>query len=474
MSSALSSFKFLAAAFLILLTALTLPHIAYVRAVTPASPGDYLVAESGANNLDDVTPAGGKTVIATGLNTPFGVAVDASRNYIVTEAVGNLVRISPDGGTTTYIKIGLNFPDGVAVDGAGNYIVTEHGTGVGSLDKITPAGTLTYIVSPGGLNHPWGVAIDASGNYIVAETGASNLDKISPAGVITVITTGLAAPEGVAIDASGNYAVTEFGTGKLDIITPAGGVTTIATPTEPVGVAVGISGEYIVAEYGTGNVVRFSPSGSGTATLLTGLSAPQLDAVMPYPSSSSVATATGTGTATLTLQTAPGVLSGGIQSFSAVSPSSLPAPPAGFTFPQGLFSFTLVGLSIGQTVTVTLTLPSPLPAAGFSYWKFHGGTWTQMPAGKATLDATGRVVTLTLTDGASPDDADASANGVIVDPGGPAAGVPAQPTHPLNVGGEMLPVNLMQVLGPWLAVMLVLSVVAVETLVLRGRKNRKH
>ena len=44
--------------------------------------------------------------------------------------------------------------------------------------------------------------------------------------------------------------------------------------------------------------------------------------------------------------------------------------------------------------------------------------------------------------------------------------------HPLNVGGEMIPVNLFQVLGPWIAVMLALTVVAVETLVIRRRKNR--
>jgi hypothetical protein len=112
---------------------------------------------------------------------------------------------------------------------------------------------------------------------------------------------------------------------------------------------------------------------------------------------------------------------GAFTSITATALSSVsPAPPAGLTFPDGLFSFTISGLRIGQTVTVTITLPSPLPSGSFSYWKFHSGIWQQVPAGQVSLDSTRTIITLTLTDGNSPDDADGSPNGVIVDPGGPA------------------------------------------------------
>ena len=46
--------------------------------------------------------------------------------------------------------------------------------------------------------------------------------------------------------------------------------------------------------------------------------------------------------------------------------------------------------------------------------------------------------------------------------------------HPLNVGGEMLPVNIPQVLAPWLVVMLASTVVAVETLVVRRKRSRHN
>ena len=111
---------------------------------------------------------------------------------------------------------------------------------------------------------------------------------------------------------------------------------------------------------------------------------------------------------------------GGFTSLTATAVSSVsPAPPAGLTFPAGLFSFTISGLQAGGTVTVTITLPAPLPAGSFSYWKFHGVLWQQMPAGKVSLDSTRTIITLQLTDGATPDDSDSVA-GQITDPGGPA------------------------------------------------------
>ena len=49
---------------------------------------------------------------------------------------------------------------------------------------------------------------------------------------------------------------------------------------------------------------------------------------------------------------------------------------------------------------------------------------------------------------------------------------PPPAVHPLNVGGEMLPVNMLRVVAPWIAAMLGLAVVAVETLVIKRRNNR--
>jgi hypothetical protein len=107
-----------------------------------------------------------------------------------------------------------------------------------------------------------------------------------------------------------------------------------------------------------------------------------------------------------------GVSAGTLSGLTAVAVDSIPIPPpvAAGTFPYGLFSFAVSGLSPGQTVTVTITLSSPLPAGTFSYWKFQAGAWTQFPS--ASLDPTRMIVTLTFIVPAG--------STSISDPGGPA------------------------------------------------------
>ena len=103
-------------------------------------------------------------------------------------------------------------------------------------------------------------------------------------------------------------------------------------------------------------------------------------------------------------------------------PKSPPNLPPGFSFPNGLFDFTLDAGAPGSTAIVTITYPSALPA-GTVYWKY-GRTannptahWYQF----AGAVISGKTVTLSITDNADGDDA-YTTPGVIADPGGP--GVP--------------------------------------------------
>jgi hypothetical protein len=112
-------------------------------------------------------------------------------------------------------------------------------------------------------------------------------------------------------------------------------------------------------------------------------------------------------------------------------------------FPDGLFSFTISGLSPGATVTVTVTLSSPLPAGSFSYWKFQSGAWSQFSS--ASLDSTRTIITLTFT---------ADASGTVTDPGGPVI-------VPPPVGGVVEPVNKLAVFAPYVALLGLVSAVTV-------------
>lgn len=126
-----------------------------------------------------------------------------------------------------------------------------------------------------------------------------------------------------------------------------------------------------------------------------------------------VSTSTGTGTAGFTSNT------GTITDLQAVDENSLPSEaqqtkPPGVTLPNGLFSFTIQGLTPGQTVTLYIQMPSPVPI-GSQYWKYQSGIgWFSLPIGSDDGDDK---ITITLTDGGI-GDSDLTANGVIVDPGG--------------------------------------------------------
>jgi hypothetical protein len=168
-------------------------------------------------------------------------------------------------------------------------------------------------------------------------------------------------------------------------------------------------------------------------------------------------TSTGTGPASFTPS------AGNITGFSAVAEGSLPAAAQAtkpINFPDGLFSFTITGLANGQTVTVTITLPPG--AAPTQYWKYgptlanHVDHWYQIPM---TIVGPPNVIRITLQDGGLGDD-DLTANGVIVDQGGPGN---------LGVGWETYPINKVRVLLPWIALFAAIMAGA-SLLVLRRRR----
>jgi hypothetical protein len=133
-------------------------------------------------------------------------------------------------------------------------------------------------------------------------------------------------------------------------------------------------------------------------------------------------TFTNTGTATATLTGG-----GPTCSFASASLVGPPvAPPAGVTFPDGLFQFTTSNCS--GTITMTVTFPTAFQASE-AYWKY-GPTPGPTPAQWYSLGATnninlvGNTATFTIADGGLGDD-DLTVNGTIVDQGGP--GVPTTP-----------------------------------------------
>jgi hypothetical protein len=113
-----------------------------------------------------------------------------------------------------------------------------------------------------------------------------------------------------------------------------------------------------------------------------------------------------------------------------VGESSLPSQgKPNLQFAHGFFQFEIRGLTDGESVTLTIILPYDLPA-GSQYWKYgptpdnHSPHWYQISMGSNDGD---NVITIALKDGGLGDD-DLTANGVIVDQGGPGWPGPSGPS----------------------------------------------
>lgn len=117
-----------------------------------------------------------------GLNSPYGVAIDASGNVWATNVSGNgsLSEIKPNGdaisGANGYQGGGLSGPYGISIDGAGNVWAANFGGNSNSVSEFNASGTAIsgangYVSN--GLLEPYGIAVDGSGNVWVASENTS-------------------------------------------------------------------------------------------------------------------------------------------------------------------------------------------------------------------------------------------------------------------------------------------------------------
>jgi hypothetical protein len=109
-------------------------------------------------------------------------------------------------------------------------------------------------------------------------------------------------------------------------------------------------------------------------------------------------------------------------------------PNADFLY--GLLSFTIEGLSAGETLTISITLPGDLSREA-RYWSCAPGTaggpdeWYEIPLGSNDGDNT---IAIHLTDGGL-GDGDRTQNGVLTDRSGPAIPLGGSAPPPANGGG---------------------------------------
>lgn len=186
------------------------------------------------------------------LNAPQGVAVDSSGNVYIADTANSRVRKVSGGTISTFAGSGtvgyggdgggagsaqLNSPVGLASDASGNLYIADSGNS--AVRKVSTSGTITTLAGNGRqgysgdggaaltarLNYPQGVAVDSAGNVFIADTFNNRVRVVAPSGGIkTVAGNGLAnyagdggpatsaqvpSPTGVAVDSTGNLYISD-------------------------------------------------------------------------------------------------------------------------------------------------------------------------------------------------------------------------------------------------------------------------
>jgi sugar lactone lactonase YvrE len=228
-----------------------------------ASVGDFFEADFSSGIVYRFAPNGLKTVFASGLNGPEGLAQDAAGNVFVSETgTGIIYKYTADGTSRTPFATGLNGPASLLFDLQGNLFGADFFGN--AIYKFTPDGTRTTFAGTG-LNGPANLAFDTAGNLFVGDFHSGNVYKYAPNGSRTTFTGNVGNPHGLAFDSTGNLFVANFQGGIIYRFAPDGTRTTFASSLNgPHGIAFDSAGNLFSCDYNSGNIYRFTPAGART------------------------------------------------------------------------------------------------------------------------------------------------------------------------------------------------------------------
>lgn len=236
-----------------------------------AARGDLYVSNLATNTVDVYAPDGTKSIFASGLSSPQGLAFDQEHNLYVADAVtGEIYKYDPAGNRTTFYS-GLSAPLALAIDHRGNLLVSESGTGLLFLIPLDQGAPKTFPF--GSPEHPILGLATAPGKRFVTESdhldwynsdnsGTAMFFNADTRGVTAVARGGGPYANATAFVSVSNGEIWLANTNLVARRLFASGLS------DPNGMAFlpghGSGGELYVADRGTGRIWKYSLDGIGS------------------------------------------------------------------------------------------------------------------------------------------------------------------------------------------------------------------
>lgn len=216
--------------------------------------------------IEQITPNVQVSTVATGLNQPYGVAVQPDGKIVVADVINNEVkRMNPDGTGIVTLGSGFSYPYAVAVQSDGKILVSDYNNGIIKRMEADGTGIVTLVTGVYATN----LAIQNDGKILFSDGGTGEVKRMNADGtgivvLYTTVDSFLGPPNGIGVQSDGKIIIADPSAGLVRINGDGTGLTSFGTYF-PFAIAVQSDDKVLIGDYS--GLVRVNADGTGAVTI---------------------------------------------------------------------------------------------------------------------------------------------------------------------------------------------------------------